>query len=207
MRRRTHSRQQSPVQPSPYPKDGRHDWPTHAHLAHSMYCRSHGNCYGDEEVIDTQHDSPKASRAAAVADSKPSQDEQNCSAIERRSGHERQDETDDAECDHRCTNWLHVRKLPTVPWDFQSAALGIRTRKPEALKGRNNRNVPKVAIHDQPPFVSPFQGSLPDEQQPQGGARRLKPPRLPWADMSPPLRGSERRTFALTIPGRRAARS
>ena len=69
----------------------------------------------------------------------------------------------------------------------RSAALGMRRHKSEALKGRNNRNVPKAEIPGQQPLVSPFQGLSPDEQRPQGGVWRLTPPHLPWADMSRPF--------------------
>jgi hypothetical protein len=69
----------------------------------------------------------------------------------------------------------------------RSVALGVWRHKSEALKGRNNRNVPKAAIRGQQPLVSPFQGFSPDEQRPQGDVWRLTPPHLPWAGMSRPF--------------------
>ena len=77
----------------------------------------------------------------------------------------------------------------------RSAALGVRPHESQALKGRNNRNVPTVAIFGQEPLVPPFQGFPLTNNDTQGGAWRLTPPRLPWADMLRPFGARSSRLF------------
>ncbi len=66
---------------------------------------------------------------------------------------------------------------------------GLRNPRTEALKERNNRNLGRLAYAKRTALWRPFRASFATSYS-QGGATRLAPRSLPWADMWRPLRGN-----------------